>query len=81
MQPESNPPSVLASWPFAAHYQAKHGESLLEQAILSETTDEPDAAALLNEGVQTLVGVLAMLKGYEVDKHSAVAIASRSEDD
>jgi hypothetical protein len=52
-----------------AHYQAKYKESLLEQAILTATTDDPDPATakLLNEGEQTFVGVLAMLKGYEVD--------------
>jgi hypothetical protein len=52
-----------------AHYQAKYGESLLEQAILTATNDDPDpeTAKLLNEGAQTFFGVLAMLKGYEVD--------------
>jgi hypothetical protein len=52
-----------------AHYQAKYNESLLEQAIVTATTDDPDPATskLLNEGTQTFVGLLAMLKGYEVD--------------
>ena len=52
-----------------AHYQAKYGESLLEQAIFTATNEDPDPATakLLNEGVQNFVGVLAMLKGYEVD--------------
>jgi hypothetical protein len=52
-----------------AHCQAKYGESLLEQAILTATADDPDPTMTksLNEGMKTFVGVLAMQDGYEVD--------------
>lgn len=52
-----------------AHYHAQYGESLLEQEILAATTNDPDTATskLLSDGAQTFVGVLAMLKGYEVE--------------
>ena len=48
-----------------AHYESKYGEQLLDQTIDFASQDKPGPATakLLNQGMQTLCGVLAYVTG------------------